>query len=40
LLQRVVVEGKSQVFITDTDAERLQHFLSPLGVPFQLLQVE
>jgi len=39
LLQRVVVEGKSQVFITHTDAERLHHSLSPLGVPFQLLQV-
>lgn len=39
LLQRVVVEGKSQVFITDTDANRLQQLLNPLGVPFQLLQV-
>ncbi|MFN5363580.1 MAG: DNA replication/repair protein RecF [Bacteroidota bacterium] len=39
LLQRVVVEGKGQVFITDTDADRLKAHLDPLGVPYQLIAV-
>jgi DNA replication and repair protein RecF len=39
LLQRVVVEGKGQVFITDTDADRLKAHLEPLGVPYQLIAV-
>lgn len=39
LLQRVVVEGRGQVFITDTDQERLRQHLEPLNVPFQLIQV-
>jgi hypothetical protein len=33
------VEGRGQVFITDTDQERLRQHLEPLNVPFQLIQV-
>jgi DNA replication and repair protein RecF len=39
LLQRVIVEGRGQVFITDTDAVRLSAHLEPMGVPFQLISV-
>lgn len=37
LLHHVCVEGKSQVFITDTHKERLQQALENLKVPFQLI---
>jgi DNA replication and repair protein RecF len=39
LLQRVCVENKSQVFITDTHKERLQDSLGKLNVPFQLIEL-
>lgn len=39
LLQRVIVEGRGQVFITDTDAVRLSAHLEPMGVPYQLISV-
>jgi len=39
LLQRVCVENKSQVFITDTHKERLHNSLEKLNVPFQLIEL-
>lgn len=40
LLQRVCVENDGQVFITDTNKERLQQHLEPLGQPYQLIDLE
>ena len=37
LLHHVCIESKSQVFITDTHKERLQHALENLKIPFQLI---
>lgn len=39
LLHRVCIEGRSQVFITDTHAERLEAQLQQLGVRYQLLSI-
>jgi DNA replication and repair protein RecF len=39
LLKHVCVENKSQVFITDTHKERLQHALKKLNVSFQLIEL-
>jgi DNA replication and repair protein RecF len=39
LLQRVCVENKSQVFITDTHKERLHESLKRLKVSFQLIEL-
>ena len=40
LLQRVCVQNKSQVFITDTHKERLQQTLEKLQVPFELIGLD
>jgi len=37
LLRRVCVENDGQVFITDTNEQRLIQHLTPLGQPFQLI---
>jgi DNA replication and repair protein RecF len=39
LLQRVCVENDGQVFITDTNKERLEQHLAPLGQPYQLIEL-
>jgi DNA replication and repair protein RecF len=39
LLQKVCSETDGQLFITDTNAERLGHQLTELGVPFQLVSL-
>jgi DNA replication and repair protein RecF len=39
LLQRVCVENEGQVFITDTNKQRLEDHLKPLGVPYQLIEL-
>jgi DNA replication and repair protein RecF len=39
LLQRVCVENEGQVFITDTNKERLLQHLEPLQVPHQVLML-
>jgi DNA replication and repair protein RecF len=39
LLQRVCVENDGQVFITDTNAERLKQHLQVLNVPYQLIEL-
>jgi DNA replication and repair protein RecF len=39
LLHRVCIEGRSQVFITDTHADRLEAQLQQLGVRYQLLSI-
>ena len=39
LLQKVGSEAGSQVFITDTSADRLDRQLSNLGIPFQLVSL-
>jgi DNA replication and repair protein RecF len=37
LLQRVCVENKGQVFITDTNEKRLREHLEVLAVKYQLI---
>ena len=39
LLQKVCVENEGQVFITDTNEERLQEHLEALGVNYQLIRL-
>ena len=39
LLQRVCVEERGQVFITDTHKERLQSALEALGQPYEMLEL-
>ena len=39
LLQRVCIENNGQVFITDTNKERLQEHLDSIGVRFQLVNL-
>jgi DNA replication and repair protein RecF len=39
LLLRVCVENKGQVFITDTNEERLRQHLSVLNLPFQIIDL-
>jgi DNA replication and repair protein RecF len=39
LFQRVCVENDGQVFITDTNRERLKQHLSPLGQSYQLVDL-
>jgi DNA replication and repair protein RecF len=39
LLQKVGSKAGSQVFITDTSADRLDRQLSNLGIPFQLVSL-
>ena len=39
LLQRVCIENDGQVFITDTNAERIRQHLDTLSVPYQLIEL-
>lgn len=39
LFQRVCIETDGQVFITDTNKERLKQHLAPFGEPFQLINL-
>lgn len=39
LLEKVSSEGEGQIFITDTNCERLKNQLQKLGHPYQLLQL-
>lgn len=40
LMQWVTHDTLSQVFITDTDAQRLRDQLDPLGTPYELLEIK
>jgi DNA replication and repair protein RecF len=39
LIERVCLQNEGQVFITDTNKERLIHYLGELGTGYQLIEV-
>ena len=39
LMNRVCIENQGQVFITDTNKERLEHYLRETGEEFELVEI-
>ncbi|MEJ0104999.1 MAG: hypothetical protein WDO19_21685 [Bacteroidota bacterium] len=39
LLEKVCLENDGQVFITDTNKERLEEHLRKIGTPYQLIEL-
>jgi DNA replication and repair protein RecF len=39
LMEKVCLQNEGQVFITDTNKERLEHYLRETGEDFQLIEI-